>query len=68
MKILDKFNCQYCGKEVVLEVEDNDEFNIDRYEVDCACKDCYNNISLIKMEHDFIIEREWWEIQSYRDY
>ena len=63
MRIMDKYNCQYCGKEVVLET-DNDYVDVNRYDVDCACSDCYNSITLVKMDYDSTIEAEWNEIQG----
>lgn len=63
MKILDEFNCQYCNKKVVLETESID-IDINRYDVDCSCKDCYNSITLLKIDYDSTIEFEWNEIQK----
>lgn len=63
MRIMDKFNCQYCNKEVVLET-DNDYVDVNRYDIDCACRECYNNISLPMMDYKSAIESEWYEIQG----
>lgn len=63
MRIMDKFNCQYCNKEVVLE-SDNDLVEVDKYDFDCACKNCFNKISYPRMEHDLMLKSEWYEIQG----
>ncbi|MBS6504198.1 hypothetical protein [Clostridium tertium] len=63
MRIMDKFNCQYCGKEVIFKT-DNDYVDINKYDVDCACSDCYNGISVPIMEYESTIENEWYEMQG----
>lgn len=60
--IMDKFNCQYCGKEVIFE---NDiDVGIRRDDVDCACSECYKKISLPTSEYEEWFKSEWYEMQG----
>lgn len=62
--IMDKFNCKYCGKEVVLENDIDLGIRRDDEEIDNACSECYQSISLPIQQIKEQMQSELYEIQG----
>lgn len=41
--ILDTYSCKQCGKKVVLKGDSKYKGVIDRLDLDCLCRECFNN-------------------------
>lgn len=60
--IIDKFNCKFCGKEVVF--ENNVDVDIKGEDFEFACPNCYND-KILPIKNDIEqIKRECYEIQG----
>ncbi len=46
MRVLDRFHCKLCHKEVILEVPDDSPIDMDGHDVKYTCSDCYDKFIL----------------------